>query len=624
MPNAESLRAIWDLAKETGIQKARPEALLERLEGFSADLFPDGAQVFQALMTAPQKERQKENVHGSDRLRRIGDEFLRAGSSSAGLAKREGRYYTPVWVIDKILELLWADIFPDNEFNSRSCRTFCDPSMGCGYFFLRLVELAGVSFGVKLPELREWVGHCFYGVDKDPASVFMTRALLWLCLSDRDGEFVPDNMHFVCGEALLGDGFGCSRQSRLDPFERKSSVDWNVVFPEIASVDGFDIIAGNPPYEVLTNFQTQTDKKWFADALRVSGLYFDALTGQINLYRCFIERSLNLLKPGGIMSFVVPMSLTRDLSAESVRRHLINSCSSDRWLLYGEDEGIFPGISQAACIFRARAFGGKTPVLRISMGHSQPETLDVEELEDGTNGTLLIPSLDPEGLAVLRWFWQNPFGELADVADSHVGEVDQTFFRDCMSDQPTGCILARGTHLSPFYIDVADVAGKERYLKRDLFLQKKGAMAASCQERVKGKRLAQLGIRNLHSRPRLVAAILPEGVYAGNSLNIFYPWEGVSLQYLAGMLNSRILDWYFRIGSANNNINLHEMRTVPFPLEAEERDIRAVEEAYVVCEKLASAGKDEAKLAGARQELDRAVAACFAMPDELFEQILKQ
>ncbi len=467
IPNAESLRAIWDLAKEKGIQKARPEALLERLEGFSADLFPDGARVFQALMTPSQKERKKVTVHGSDRLRRIGDSFLSAGNGRAELAKREGRYYTPVWVIDKILELLWADIFPDNEFNSRSCRSFCDPSMGCGYFFLRLVELAGVSFGSKLPELREWVGNCFYGVDKDPASVFMTRALLWLCLSDRDGEFIPDNKHFVCGEALLGDGFGCSRKSRLNPFERKDSVDWARSFPEIAAVDGFDVIAGNPPYEVLTNFQTQPEKKWFADALRVSGLYFEALTGQINLYRCFIERSLNLLKPGGILSFVVPMSLARDLTAESVRRHLITSCYSDRWLLYGEDEGIFPGISQAACIFRARAFGGKTPVLRISMGHSQPETVDVEELEEGTGGTLMIPSLDPQGLAVWRWFWENPFGDLADVADSHVGEVDQTFFRDCMSDQPTGCILVRGAHLSPFYIDVTDEPGKERYLKLD-------------------------------------------------------------------------------------------------------------------------------------------------------------
>lgn len=193
-----------------------------------------------------------------------------------------------------------------------------------------------------------------------------------------------------------------------------------------------------------------------------------------------------------------------------------------------------------------------------------------------------------------------------------VGEVDQTFFRSCMADTDTGCLLARGAHLSPFRLNTERTPGKERFLHLDRYLEMKGAAAEACLERASRRRIAQLGIRNMHSRPRLVAALAPPGIHLGNSINVYFPHDGIALEYVAGLLNATLLDWLFRLTSGNNNINLHEMRRLPIPKSPPEYVVANVIEAYRACEQAAESGAD---LKEARDALDQSVAECYGLGD---------
>ena len=583
-------------AGSKSILGGRRDTIHQRLEMLADGLFPEPHLAFADTGAW-------EPGHSSACLREIGDRFWRDSGSIEAL-RLAGSFYTPTAYIDRILDLAQGDAA--GAAATTPDWTVCDPAMGCGYFLLRLVAR---RMGAKPDGTREWAARCLYGVDRDPAAVFVARALLWIALSDAEREFIPDAAHLRCGDSLLGPGF--SQEGRESG--ESGGLAWAESFPEVAASGGFDAIVGNPPYEVLTNFGRRPERRVLADALRRSGWYRESIHGQINLYRCFIERSLDLLRTGGVLSFIVPLSLARDSAAEPLRRRLIMREAAAEWLLFSERDEVFPGVTQSACVFRAVRGAGATEHVRVVAGGSE-QRYGVDELVEYGGGALAIPDLAPDGTELWKWLWRHCRGRLDDLAVIRVGDVDQTFYRDCMTELDTGVVLARGAHLAAFRLDTLPVPGPARFLDLQRFLAKKGDVAAACRDRAGMLRVVQMGIRNMQSRPRLLAALAPPGVYAGNSLNVYYPHAGVSPRYLAGLLNSSILDWMFRAGSGNNNINIHEMRRLPVPVSPGKRKVRTVESAYDSCVEAAGGGGD---MALARQRLDRAVAGCYGITGEL-------
>lgn len=81
-------------------------------------------------------------------------------------------------------------------------------------------------------------------------------------------------------------------------------VDWHQAFPEVMGTGGFDGVLGNPPY---------VDSEWMAlhrpEWRRYCGTHYRAASGNWDLYCVFIERSLQVCKPGGLSSLIVPNKL---------------------------------------------------------------------------------------------------------------------------------------------------------------------------------------------------------------------------------------------------------------------------------------------------------------------------
>lgn len=601
------LQAAIDAALAKRILKGRKESILARLEYLAAGLIDESA-FFQTLFRT---SRPPSRFSGKAYARELGERFWLESFTNAENRRMGGIFYTPVAVIDRILDLVWPTI--GRGTTTKTGITLCDPAMGCGFFPLRVVERLMDKKPRGAGRLREWAAACLFGVDLDPAAVFMGKIGLWLALSDAEHEFIPDPAHFRVGDSLLGRPFG--RDSATDPRE----LDWPSAFPEVAADGGFDCIVGNPPYEVLTNFSRHPQRRLLAERLRDSGHYHESLTGQINLYRCFIERSLDLLKPGGALSFVVPFSMARDVTALPLRRRLLKENAAEKWLLFSERERIFSGVTQSACIFAATKNGGAAKTLSIESG-GKKGTVTIAAMARFTGDALIIQPMDKAKAELLTRIWDNCPGRLEDAADMRVGEVDQTFFRSCMTNEDTGTLLARGAHLSQFKLDLGADNTKERFLRLDMFLDKKGASAKACRERAAVWRIGQLGIRNMNTLPRLVAALIPPGVYLGNSLNVYTPRECLPLEYVAGILNSRLLDWLFRLASGNNNINLHEMRRLPFPLDPGVKKMGSMVSAYQTCAKVATEGGDIARYV---EELNKTAEECYGVAGEI-EAIVRQ
>ncbi|MEL6180937.1 MAG: DNA methyltransferase, partial [Myxococcota bacterium] len=106
----------------------------------------------------------------------------------------------------------------------------------------------------------------------------------------------------------------------------------NVHFPEVMGRGGFDMIVGNPPWvrfhAVPPRQRIQLHKRYdvVKRATWTAGGMLKHLKGfgsQIDLSVCFVERSLQLLRPDGAMGLWLPSKLMRALYGGGVRRLLM-------------------------------------------------------------------------------------------------------------------------------------------------------------------------------------------------------------------------------------------------------------------------------------------------------------
>ena len=125
-------------------------------------------------------------------------------------------------------------------------------------------------------------------------------------------------------------------------------------FADVASAGGFDTIVGNPPWvrvhrippgaraALRREFVTYRGAAWRTGAAAArAGIGFAA---QIDLAALFIERSLAVAAPGGVVALLVPSKLWRSLAGGGVRSLLVD----DHELLSLEDWSDAPALFDAA------------------------------------------------------------------------------------------------------------------------------------------------------------------------------------------------------------------------------------------------------------------------------------
>ena len=105
-----------------------------------------------------------------------------------------------------------------------------------------------------------------------------------------------------------------------------------VHFADVLARGGFDVVLGNPPWVRLHRIPSR-ERELLRERFRVfragawesgaeqarAGAGFAA---QVDLAALFIERGVRLLRPGGVLSFLVPAKLWRSLAGGGVRRLL--------------------------------------------------------------------------------------------------------------------------------------------------------------------------------------------------------------------------------------------------------------------------------------------------------------
>ena len=101
--------------------------------------------------------------------------------------------------------------------------------------------------------------------------------------------------------------------------------DWEREFPTVMASGGFDAIVGNPPYvnaRLIKQEQGERVKRYYRDKYRCARRAFD-------LYVLFVERSQELLRPGGRAGLIVPNKIATLDYAYPCRELLLNETALD-------------------------------------------------------------------------------------------------------------------------------------------------------------------------------------------------------------------------------------------------------------------------------------------------------
>jgi type I restriction-modification system DNA methylase subunit len=101
----------------------------------------------------------------------------------------------------------------------------------------------------------------------------------------------------------------------------------NTDFLEWSTAEKYDLIIGNPPYFVMKKDD-------------VSSEYYDYFDGRPNIFTLFIVKSLHMLTPDGILSFILPKSFTNCLYYDKLRKYITDKyrilelidCSEDSFI----------------------------------------------------------------------------------------------------------------------------------------------------------------------------------------------------------------------------------------------------------------------------------------------------
>jgi hypothetical protein len=339
---------------------------------------------------------------------------------------------------------------------------------------------------------------------------------------------------------------------------------WPLEFPE-AFLDeagqlrpdgGFDAVIGNPPWEMLRadaarEAASRDEGAAIVRFARASGTYRAQGRGHANQVQLFVERALQLTRPGGRVGLIVPATLLSDDGSAPLRRSLILANGLESVTVYDNRHALFPihrGV-RFATIVASRY--GRTGSVACRFGLTTPadgpaETPLTPALIERLGGPgLAIPELPTavDVLLVERLVRAHP--ALGSRDGWHVRfrrELNATDDRDCFANRAAGTpgwLVVEGRHLTPFRVDLDRVTRVADPLRAGIRL---GGGA-----RVSRSRLAYRDVAASTNRTTLIAAIVPPGTVTVHT--VFCLRDHLPLpeqRVLCALLNSFVANYLVR------------------------------------------------------------------------------
>lgn len=399
----------------------------------------------------------------------------------------------------------------------------------------------------------------------------------------------PHKSRKLAGETWFKDALNRARRPDMLCFS------WELEFPEVFfqgaqrhANAGFDSIIGNPPYDVLSELENDTDLTAFRAFIDEDPALAPSLRGKNNLYKLFVCKALDLLAIGGRLGFITPMAILGDDQAADLRRRIVEVAAFTAIEAFPQKDDprkrIFPEAKLSTAVFtlvkgdgagcderefRARVHPGRTveadsPSLIL--------TTAAIPLYDPSNFTIVSCGQDDWDLAT-RIMKSGRMARLKEFAEFFQGEVNETNERakgNLANDAGSGKLVTRGAGIC-LYVTRPASQGEDLFLDVPRFLRDKKPDTKAFHHRFRRTALQESSPQN--NFRRIIAAFVPAGEFCNHTVN-YCPESAsrISLELMLALLNSKLADWYFRLGSTNAHVSHYQLYNLPCPIFAEGLD----------------------------------------------------
>ena len=423
---------------------------------------------------------------------------------------------------------------------------------------------------------------------------FSTVANLWTAEAMRGG-LVASDQYSQALEALGSErrfskilesnwaqaAFALLAEKTVVPFN------WELAFPHVFLADrqgvqtrsGFDVILGNPPYDVLSEKESGQNIDHLKRFIEFDPQLTPARVGKNNLYKLFIARSANLLADGGYFSFIVPMTLLGDEQTNGIRRMLFSSGQFSEIHAFPQKDNVarrvFPDAKLATALFVYCKLAAERLIGSRFASYAHPGRFIEESTSALWTDSNSVKVYDPENLTIVSCTQEDwdvmaslPSGRMARLRDYVTffqGEVNQTVAtaKGFLTEPERGHLVTRGANISLYQLREAS-QGQDIYLDVDAFLDGRGEETKAFHHRFERVGLQESSAQN--NFRRIIACRIPKHCYCNHKIN--YTTEKhvqIPLELILFVLNSSFADWYFRLGSTNAAVSHYQLLNIPCP-----------------------------------------------------------
>jgi len=523
--------------------------------------------------------------------------------------KAGGVYYTPSYIVEYIVEHTIGALLEEKSPRRAAELRILDPACGSGSFLIgayqflldwhrdwyvaddpekhargrdpKLFRSTAGDWRLTASERKRILLNNIYGVDIDAQAVEVTKlSLLLKVLEGESRETIDAQLRFFhrralpdlennirCGNSLIGPDYYQDRQlSLLEDEERYriNAFDWSdrrLGFGAIMAGGGFDVVLGNPPYGATAD----------EDQLQHYRQHYVVTGGTCDRFALFIEQASHLLKPAGMFGMIVQSSFVSSPSMEKLRELFVERFQPSAFASMPYD--VFAAYVDTVIAVGQRLPQGTTlrdlpraPVRLTVFPHrfKIESVKDFAQFEKKADAKKWIAADRNEFLVTLSNVEQSLIKKLHGVGTmfKHVADIQRGVTPFRLSAKPTSKkhVPAFNGTVRRYKIDFGEPA----------FLRYDANLAEYKPERYfHGKRLL---LRELISRQfRLQAVYVEEDFVTNKSMqSILLADQNHSLMYLLGILNSKLLSWYFlavhSVGRRDDfpKIVLKQTRELPF------------------------------------------------------------
>ena len=524
-------------------------------------------------------------------IEEVTQQITRGEAPQTSKRKQDGVFYTPQYITKYIVENTVGRLcnkkkkqlnIVEEEYNSDQRRqlktkqrlldqlkeyrewllglTILDPACGSGAFLnaalqhlikehkqVDELEKKVLGYSLEFQDVENYIlENNLFGVDINEESVGIAQLALWLRTAKPQRKLNSLNQNIKCGNSLISD----------PAIAGDKAFDWQKEFPKVFEKGGFDVVIGNPPY-VRPHYLNDETKRHLWNA-------FQTYERKADLYVCFMEMALRLVKQKGFTSFIVSDGWLRLDSFEKIRQFILQNASVLNIVDFTKD--IFDSATVKTCIFIFKEGTIEKNIVQTAVIDDYLDLNNIayhsicQEAFNNTYKNVFDLSIE-ESSTVLKnkmKLGSQPLGALFSLAFGLKTGDDERFLTFNPSISTDCKKLIRGADVNRWIINF------------------KGEYVIYQPEQMRlNKSTARPGTADRFEQPKVLVRDTGGGLMATYDDSAYYAKDviiieqkeqsTIILKALAILLNSRLLRWYYETTFPTLHVQRNELASLPIP-----------------------------------------------------------